>query len=491
MTLKGRDHAVSSYGGTRTTSVESRYDLSYALLATPLTIALIALVPIWVYETLPQINPTSTDDVVLAWIAIAISGTRLAFIIGNGRPQLFAFAFWTYGYLFLALPAFAQVLTSKFPSTTPWINTSFINEALWVVIAGFIAFQLGSWMASARKNRSHESVRPPRLLSKDRVTVVAIAALAVAAFYIVRVGPESLFTSREEIGAVRSNVFGDSTTTVIVSALARLPLLVCVHAMTLIRRDQRARGERRSFGLLLPLCLTATLLTINIFTSSRYLFGTMLFSLLVLWGAFATRARARLAMSSLIAVMLFAFPLFASFRRSTTEVVETGAGSFIQSGDYDSFAQLVNSIHYVATEGILWGRQLLAPLVFWVPSSIWPSKPIDTGVLIAQFKGYRFEVLSSPFWAEAYLAAGWVGVIVLFVLLGILLRRIDFNVPSALATTRASAIASAILSFYTIIMLRGSLLAATSTLAVVLLSIFLVSKRARDPSEGESWSRGQ
>jgi cobalamin synthase len=46
-------------------------------------------------------------------------------------------------------------------------------------------------------------------------------------------------------------------------------------------------------------------------------------------------------------------------------------------------------------------------------------------------------------------------------------------------------ITTAILSFYMLILLRGSLLQATSTLAVILVSILVVSRQGRQSQPGE------
>jgi hypothetical protein len=457
------------------------------LTATLLVIAFCGLVPLAVFATVPYPTDRAVPlEVGLSLVILLISGVRLAMVIGAGRQTLFTFAFWLFAYAFIAVPAFAQVITRRFPGTTPNIRVEYTAEALGVLLLG-----LGAAMAGGLAGRRYRSpaARPPATdgtplawsLDRNRIIVLAVVGFVAWAYFVARIGPATFFSSRDEMAAVRSQVFPDPVTSTIVASVASLPLIVCVHAMARYRRAQKAAtGTARDFTLMLPAALLAVLFAINVVTSSRYLFGTMAFSLLVLFGGFATRRRARLSMGGLVFVLLAAFPLFAIFRRATTSTTsQLGAAAFVNSGDYDSFAQIINSVNYVADEGVVWGKQLLGPFVFWVPRSVWPDKPIDTGVLLAQFRGYSFENLSAPFWSEAFLSGGWIGVAVLFLVLGFVLKRADSRLDMSLEHAGVFGITTAILSFYMLILLRGSLLQATSTLAVMLVSILVVSRRGR------------
>jgi hypothetical protein len=456
-----------------------------SLIATLLIIAFCGVVPLAVFATVPYPTDRAVPlEVAAALLILLISGTRLAIVIGSGRQTLFTFAFWLFAYAFIAVPAFAQMLTQRFPGTTPNIELEYALTSLGVVLVGLGAAMLGGLIARRvrpRRDNPRASAASSAgwSLSRNRIVILAVIGFIAWAYFVARLGPATFFTSRDEMAAARSVAFPDPATSTIVASVATLPLLVCVHAMTRYRRAQRlAAGAARAFTLMLPAALLAVLFAINVVTSSRYLFGTMAFSLLVLAGGFATRRRARLSMGGLVFLLLAAFPLFSTFRRATASTTsQLGAAAFVNSGDYDSFAQIINSVNYVADQGVLWGTQLLGPFVFWVPRGVWPDKPIDTGVLLAQFRGCNFENLSAPFWSEAFLSGGWAGVVVLFLLLGYVLKRADARTGVSLDRAGVFGITTAILSFYMLILLRGSLLQATSTLAVILVSILVVARR--------------
>lgn len=467
-----------------------------SLTATLLIIAFCGFVPLAVFATVPYPTDRAVPlEVGAALLILLISGTRLAMVVGSGRQTLFTFAFWLFAYVFIAVPAFAQMLTQRFPGTTPNIRVEYDLTALGVVLVGLGAAMLGGLIGRRiRSRRTEEQVTAVSStgwsLSRNRIVILAVIGFVAWAYFVARIGPATFFSSRDELAAARSAVFPDPATSTIVASVATLPLLVCVHAMTRFRRAQRlSTGTARDFTLMLPAALLAVLFAINVVTSSRYLFGTMAFSLLVLFGGFATRRRARLSMSALVFLLLAAFPLFSIFRRATASTTsQLGAAAFVNSGDYDSFAQIINAVNYVAVEGVLWGTQLLGPVVFWVPRAAWPDKPIDTGVMLAQFRGYNFENLSAPFWSEAFLSGGWAGVVLLFLILGYVLKRADARTGASLDSAGVFGITTAILSFYMLILLRGSLLQATSTLAVILVSILVVARRGRGeplaPAEG-------
>jgi hypothetical protein len=83
-------------------------------------------------------------------------------------------------------------------------------------------------------------------------------------------------------------------------------------------------------------------------------------------------------------------------------------------------------------------------------------------------------------WAEALVNGGIIGVVIIFLALGVALRAMDSRVLPAFATGGAWAIVGAILPVYMTILLRGSLLQATGALAITIVSILFVAGRNRE-----------
>ncbi len=89
--------------------------------------------------------------------------------------------------------------------------------------------------------------------------------------------------------------------------------------------------------------------------------------------------------------------------------------------NYDAFANISASMVYVSNEGLSMGYQLLSVLLFFVPRSIWTSKPISSGELIGNYMiekfGFHFNNLSNPVISEGYLNFGVLGSIFMAILL--------------------------------------------------------------------------
>ena len=138
-----------------------------------------------------------------------------------------------------------------------------------------------------------------------------------------------------------------------------------------------------------------------------------------------------------------------------------------RSGDYDAFAQFVNGIQLASENAFPLLRQILGSLAFFVPRSIWLSKPNDTGVEIGRLLGLNFQNLSSPWLAEAYVNARVPGILIVSYFIGIYLTRLDLQSNHKVSQFLTAAIVSGIL----FIVLRGSLLQATGRAAFALAMI--------------------
>jgi hypothetical protein len=140
--------------------------------------------------------------------------------------------------------------------------------------------------------------------------------------------------------------------------------------------------------------------------------------------------------------------------------------------NYDAWANVYTSVEVVAKHGCQWGHQLLGSLLFFVPSSLWTTKPLSTGIFLGYYLinhyGMWFTNLSAPLVAEGYLDFGWAGVALyagvlafLVNLLNNLARRADrwVNLPLAMYG-----------SMFLVFLLRGSLMVAMGFAAGAFLS---------------------
>lgn len=452
--------------------------LTEPFLLTLGVIGLSVLVPLAAWS-----STYGSRDVIAGWwtglLVVVWAGAHLAWLIALGQPRLLEFITWLFAYVFLGLAPLFQMRAGSFPTTTPGVSERYAQEAGLIALVGLVGVELGLWVARRRAlSRPGVRRRRPTAISEPRSALLAVLGLVLAGFYISRVGLPNLFSSRTAINDVRQALWPDKTTAAIVLVTAYVPLLVAVHALVRIRRLARATGARPRWpGFLAGVCLVVLLVVVNPVTSPRYVVGTVVLSLAFLMGAFRNRRRTRTWMVLLVVAMVVVFPYSDVFRTSTGGSNQSAlTDNLTLNGDYDAFAQLVNTVAYVDREGATDGRQALGVLLFWVPRSIWETKPTDTGILLAEYNNYDFTNLSAPIWAEMYINGRWLAVIVGSVLLGFALGVAGARTAVHDRENSVAAIGLGLVSFYLLIVLRGSLLQSMANLSVLVACTVLLRR---------------
>lgn len=126
------------------------------------------------------------------------------------------------------------------------------------------------------------------------------------------------------------------------------------------------------------------------------------------------------------------FPLLHAFRYvisndSIQKALNEGFFESYTDGNYDAWRMLVSAIRYSELRGSTFGRQLLGSFLFFVPRSIWPSKPIGSGAMLImnELGSSTFSNVSCPLVAEGFVNFGFVGVVLFAFALGQLLTILD------------------------------------------------------------------
>ncbi len=429
------------------------------------------------------------------WVTLLIcswSGFRLAWIIGKGAPALFEFFFWLFVYIFFGLAATVQIRSGDISSTTPGMSPSVEFPTALFIAASLVAFELGRLLVRRRPVRSDKDRMVPRGINPVASWILLVVGLLFMAYFVSKLGLSSFFQSRDTREAARSDTFSDPSTAAVIGALSWIPLLVACGAFTWRRRARMANGMSRKFGLIALGAALCVLVVVNPISGARFTSGTVLFALISYTGVFfRTVRRVRLALSGLIFAFLFLFPIADAFRGTTVSV--SRGGFFIEyagNPDYDSFWQIANAVSYVQQRGITWGGQFLGVLFFWVPRSIWANKPTDTGILLANFRGYTVTNLSAPVWAEAVVNGGRVFAVLVLAALGYLLVRLDRQLSVSLLAGGTGAIAGAIFPAYMIILLRGSMLQASGAFFVMVGSLLVIGIGGRSFTAAQLANRG-
>ena len=459
--------------------------LSRGLRAVLLVVSVSVLsigIPAYLVADIDDVSRSEAWMVTLALMAWA--GARLSFLWVAGIPRLFDFFFWLFTYIFMGIAPTAQIRSGLTSTTTPGVDPGLDLPTAGVIVLGVVCYEVARLIWSIKEQpspRDRESTS--RGVSNWRTMVLFVVALTLSAFVVSRLGVTIFQGSRDAASAARLAAWPDPAIRSIVYASGIYPMVVAVGALVQLRR-----ATQNSLGRHLALAgaivgATVLLLIINPVTSARYAFGTIAFALVVYAGALLTRQRARITMLAVIAGFLFVFPLADAFRRVDGGVT-TRSGFFdeyLSNPDYDAFWQVANSLSFWIEGLVVPVRQFLGSVLFWVPRAYWPDKPTDTGIMLAEYRGYSFDNLSAPMWAEAVANGGVIAVVVVFIAFGIAARAMDTRIIPALRGGGVWAIVGAILPVFTTILLRGSLLQATGALFLTIACIVFVKGARVDP----------
>lgn len=183
--------------------------------------------------------------------------------------------------------------------------------------------------------------------------------------------------------------------------------------------------------------------------------------------------------------LLYLMPLFNAFRYSAFGEANFGnifssdvVSSFIQ-GDYDAYSMILRTLRYTEENAITYGKQLLGGILFFVPRSIWPGKPIGSGAFVGSYQGLDFLNISSPLIAEGLINFGIIGVIAYAFLFGIIVNRIDSVASFYLqnSTDKRISILKLIYPYligFSFLLLRGDFMTGFSNLIGFLLPAFII-----------------
>src|SRR5258708_16896338 len=209
------------------------------------------------------------------------------------------------------------------------------------------------------------------------------------------------------------------------SLILKRCLLFLPSATLLILLHETVRSGRKllfSRVCVLLLLLALVLITENPYTEKRNALGPLYIGLLLMPfpKIFSTWAR---RMWLLVAGMVLIFPAITIFTHNHRQAV--GDVSLTQISDqivdhyfsinYDSWANIYTSVEIVKVHGVEWGHQLFGALLFFVPSGLWSTKQLATGIFLADYLIVNYSTwftnLSAPLIAEGYLDFGPFGAV--------------------------------------------------------------------------------
>lgn len=428
----------------------------------------------------------------LVMLTLVYSSARLASLIAHGEPHISTGMVWFFAYVVGGVVPLAQGHTGMYPNLVD-AGTLFAGQA--ILVTALLAFDFGrrvAWKRSATTDEPALDLADRRVVNLGRLRLASVGAIVLSVYYIQTLGgPAVFFLSRRELaGSFVSAGLRDGSQvgSAILLSLGQVPIII-VFAAWVVHYARNPERRTPAAYLWLALLLAINVVVNNPISNARYWFLTVVIGVVFAWPRFGPRLYRATLIGGILAALL-AFPYSDYYRNSAADRGPLQLGPLAETlatKDYDQSVMTANGVWYADTFGHTFGQQLLGPLLFWVPRSLWPDKPLDTGVLIGQqLPSAGTTNLSSPLWIEVFLDFGFVGVAVAFFALGFGARRLDARFASLLATQQPQTyVLQLLLPFiagYSLILLRGPLLQAMSRLSIILAVCWFIGTKVRQGS---------
>ncbi|MER9670164.1 O-antigen polymerase [Mesorhizobium sp. M0203] len=400
----------------------------------------------------------------LLLIIHVFTSVRIVVLSTNLIDNIGQICFYTFIYIWIVLIPSMQMYQETWPLEV-FVGVETNVFVLEIVAISILAFEAGNWTKNSRRYFAFES---KAVVPKNAVIYLFFGGYSLSfTYFVLSIGDVSLL-----LGARVNSyaaVFENNTAKLVADALFRTPIVVlCQVFFSLF-----LAGMHRRVVMFWPMAFASTLMLLvsNFPTAqARGRIGSVLVAFIVIWIVHQRPRLARWFPTIMCAGVLIIFPLLSQTRRQVDwESLSLGGvrQAYFQ-GSFDAYQMLGVIIDYTNTHGSQWGRQFLGALLFWVPRSVWPDKPIGTGAQVATDLGLSFTNLSAPLWSEAYINFGLIGVLVTFFALG----RVSGAIGGAfLDKSGAHMIFGSFFVGFQILLLRGDLMSSFTLLLPFMICV--------------------
>lgn len=342
----------------------------------------------------------------------------------------FLSAYITFNFLFFLLAPMVQIKAFSngeglFPNYFPYSETSVFYTNMMILLFHIIFFY--SYLFFKRRNLKTTNAKPYKVSKYTPLTlfvilIVAIITLILSFDYVLNLLNESHWRSNKlyEISV--------SSQLILKKVLFMMPF----GALVLGRHYLIKKKLINNNTILIFLTMTALFILFVVFknplTEKRNAIGPIYITLLFLFFPKTLNTNTK-SFLFLFFSMVILFPLISGLTHLDASIdqilnnpglildhyEEEGIIKTFNTLHYDAFANVATTIDYVLKEGLSYGFQLLSGLLFFIPRSLWASKPNSTGEVIGDYViedyGFVYSNLSNPMVSEGYINFGFIGVI--------------------------------------------------------------------------------
>jgi hypothetical protein len=431
---------------------------------------------------------------IVIWCAVRLVYTGL-----KGKRRLTLMLFYVFIYVFMGVQPLLSVWSNIFPHSELEFTSSMVSFCIVILLLGIVGFEIGYYQFGSKKaicgseNIGNGMKETARSMSINLLWFLSFSVTLLFIFCIVNYGPDVFLglrgggftiseSQRPDVSSTENQlvVFG-------LRGLASTLLFIAIY-MWKTRKFVSPSYKTVRLRIVIGYLIFINLLISNPLNAPRLWSGAVLLTSLfiyldwkgpksfLIWSS-AGCLGMLLLFSGLDPRLIFSKQLIFNDEITLSNTLkEVGTSIENLPGDYnfDAFQMMFYTTVYTDKMGYSFGNQLLLPAFFWVPRSIWPSKPIGSPDIVAAHAGFESLNVSSPLWTEGYINFSVPGVFLFLFIFGWCARLGDDSLSNLQLRSAFVTILSSFFASNTLILLRGDLTVGTMYVQMIILFTILL-----------------
>lgn len=377
---------------------------------------LLVLIVFCVFVYLSNIEVNKKIDVYVV-ITFFINGLIiLFFILKDSKPFSLNKIFWYFNFFFMFLAPLFQYL-SDYKMWGFYLNDLDYTKTNIVLMFWFIIYGIFYNYKIKNKYIKEQKEKIELNLSIKKIYILIIFSFISLFIMIYFVGFNNLFIRDEnsvDIGL-------DFISTIINNCFRIIPVYGLIYAIYYYKEKRTGIKFIILFGIM-------TFILNYPVSTTRYWSGAVYIGIAIVM--FKKYIKDRTFDIGMILVFAILFPIFQLFKWYDISDILNGEATknlinVYNNADFDAYSMLARAFYYVGENSIVYGKQLLTTIFFFIPRMFWVNKSVPTGELIASSQNQNFTNLACPVQAEAYVNFGYIGIVFYAIILSIILKKID------------------------------------------------------------------
>ena len=358
---------------------------------------------------------------VYAVISFLVNGLLWIFLLVNEvmkKSFSLFFIVWFFCLYFFFFAGFTQYTLSYYP----WISYAFSDSQIFTfnicLLLWTFSLLAGSKFCGGRSRRSRKISDE---ILHDKIWIFILSASLICGYRIVTVGISNLFSRSTSEVAVSINT---SLSMVIDKLLMSIMYFSTAYSILHFRK------YKKKFPMnICGLCMLVAYFPTG---SARNVIAGLYLGCFLLM--FPSLRHNRVFSVMFMISFMIVFPLLNAFRNTSFSEVDifkalksimNNYATEWLAGDYDAYTMFGTTFNYVKENGSSLGYQLLGVLLFFVPRSIWGTKPYGSGYFLGDNLGWSFKNVSCPLPGEMLINFGMIGMLIFALFFGFLIKWLD------------------------------------------------------------------